>query len=183
VVIQSPAVVVACSQDPTFASAANAAALLFFPPALSLVHPVLYLPASVLVRPQLLLEEPRWRSPPLPAPVLSPSTLPYLSSPPPSSLVVDCNVFSITSHSNRLVIDVVVLHPTAIPALEEPSVHATVAHGPRAEMPTRGRMRQGVGVSIHLAKGVSPRDLSRGRMFCWRRRKNTMIKYFYGCAR
>jgi len=104
--------------------AANAAALLFFPPALSLVHPALYLPASVLVCPQLLLEEPRWQSPPLP-PILSPSTLPYLSSPPPSSLVVDCNVFF-------LVVYVVVLHPTAIPVLEEPRVHATVAHDARA---------------------------------------------------
>ena len=74
-VVRSPAVVVAHSQDPTSASAANAAALLFFPPALSLVHPALYLPASVRVRPQRLLEEPRWRSPPLP-PGRSPSTLP-----------------------------------------------------------------------------------------------------------
>jgi hypothetical protein len=44
-------------------------------------------------------------------------------------------------------------------------------------MPTRGRLRKGVGISICLAKGVSPRDLSRGRMFCWRRQKKTMILF------
>ena len=40
-VIRSPAVVVARSQDPTSASAANTADLIFFPPELSLVHPAL----------------------------------------------------------------------------------------------------------------------------------------------
>jgi hypothetical protein len=58
--------------------------------------------------------------------------------------------------------------------LEEPRVHAPGTHG---------RLQKGVGVSIRLAEGVSPRDLSRGRMFCWRRRKNTMIYYFFGFAR
>ena len=35
--------------DPTPVPATNAAALLFLPPALSLVHPALYLPASIIV--------------------------------------------------------------------------------------------------------------------------------------
>jgi len=54
VVVRFPAVIGTRSQDPASASAANATALLFFPPILSL----LYLSALVLVSPQLLLEEP-----------------------------------------------------------------------------------------------------------------------------
>jgi hypothetical protein len=48
----------------------------------------------------------------------------------------------------------------------------------RAKTPTRGRFWKGVGVSICTAEGVFPRDLSRGRMICRRRRKNTMIYHF-----
>ena len=61
--------------------------------------------------------------------------------------------------------------------------HVTDTDDARAETPTRGRLRKGVGVSIRLAVGVSPRDLLRGRMFCCRRQKNTMIYYFYGFTR
>jgi hypothetical protein len=57
---------------------------------------------------------------------------------------------------------------------------AVVAHraNARAQTPTRGRLRKGVGVSICTAEGVFPRDLSRGRMICRQRRKNTMIYHF-----
>ena len=105
--------------------------------------------------------------------------------PPPPWLIV--TFFPVTSHSNCLIVYVIVLHLTAIPALEEPRVHATVTHDACAQMPTRGRLRKGVRkgvcVDICLVEVVSPQDLSWGRMFCWRRRKNTMIYYFYGFTR
>ena len=99
-VVWSPAVVVAHSQDPTSASAANAAALLFFPPALSLVHPALYLPALVLVRPQLLLEEPRWRSSAPPARPLTFDAAVSLLSPPPPPLWLIVMFFFLSSMSS-----------------------------------------------------------------------------------
>ena len=56
-----------CPQDPVPGPAATAAALLFLPPVLSLVHPTLYLPASIPV-----LLTPARNSASLPAPPRSP---------------------------------------------------------------------------------------------------------------
>ena len=56
-----------CPRDPVPGPAATAAALLFLPPALSLVHPTLYLPASIPV-----LLTPARNSASLPAPPRSP---------------------------------------------------------------------------------------------------------------
>ncbi len=101
--------------------------------------------------------------------------------PPPSWLIV--MFFPDHSHSACLVVFVIVLHPTAIPALKEPRVHSTVTHNAYAQIPTHGCLWKDVGIGIRLAEVISPQDLSWGRMFCWRRRKNTMIHYFYGFTR
>ena len=50
----------------------------------------------------------------------------------------------------------------------------------RTQTPMCGHLRKGVGVSICTAEGFFPRDLSRGRMICWQRRKNIL---FYEFAR
>jgi hypothetical protein len=55
-----------CPRDPFPGPAATAAALLFLPPALSLVHPTLYLPASILLTParnSVSLPAPPWSPP------------------------------------------------------------------------------------------------------------------------
>ena len=76
---------------------------------------------------------------------------------PPSWLIV--MFFPVTSHSDHLVVYVVILHPTAIPVLKEPRVHVTVTHDACAQMPTSGCLQKGVGIGICLAEVVSPRDL------------------------
>ena len=47
-------------------------------------------------------------------------------------------------------------HPTAIPALKETKVHASVTNDVRSQMPTRGRLQKGVSINIFLAEGVFP---------------------------
>jgi hypothetical protein len=104
-------------------------------------------------------------------------------SPPPMWLIVmSFIIFVVTFHSNCLIIYIVIPHLTTIPVLEEPRLHANVAHNARAKMPTCGCLRRGVGISIHLAEGVFPQNLLQGRMICRQRQKNTMIYCFYGFA-
>ena len=114
--------------------------------------------------------------------ILSSSPPPYHSSPPPpppSSLIV--MFFFISDH--LVIFNINVPHPATIPALEEPRVHAIVADNACSQTPMRRCLRTGVGTSICLVEENFPRDLSRGRMTCPRRGKNTMIYYFYGFAR
>ena len=91
-VIRSPDVVIAHPRDLTSASATDATALLFFQPALSLVHPSLYLLALILVllSSSLTSRNGYCRSP---RPSSHLRRL-HISPPTPfTSLVVDCNIF------------------------------------------------------------------------------------------
>ena len=79
---------VAHPRDPTSASAADAAYLLFFPPALSFIHPALYLSASILVLPSSSsTSRDGYHHPPC---LSSHLRRRHISPPPPSaSIVVD----------------------------------------------------------------------------------------------
>jgi hypothetical protein len=91
---------------------------------------------------------------------------PMYLSPPSFSLVVDCSVFYVISHSDRLIVNVDIPHPTTIPVLAKPRVHTTVTNDACAQMPMHRCLQKSVSISICMAEGVFPRDLLRGRMIC-----------------